>query len=275
MIDIIVPTINNRLNSTIERFLKYASSSVHCIIAHQITQDDLPLINIEQLDELKKSNLYLYQYPNEQGTSKNKNRAIKNATNDILLFGDDDVDYLDDTMQKVTHAFDEHHEADIITFQIVTPEGKPFKNYKKDPFYFTPWNVNKVSNIEMACRRKSIVNNGLMFDEYFGVGTTLPLGEEPIFLADALKIGLKILYVPIPIVIHPPISSGTRYTKDNIIARGAVNTRIYGWSGYLINLLFAFKKYNEYKNTFSLFNYIKLTFSGSQKYFIIKNSKEG
>ena len=57
-----------------------------------------------------------------------------------------------------------------------------------------------VSTIEMVFRREK-VQNQLLFDERFGLGTKfLTCGEEEIWLIDALRAGLKIKYFPERIV---------------------------------------------------------------------------
>ena len=126
--------------------------------------------------------------------------------------------------------------------------------------------IMKVSSIEIAFRINSIKIKNLKFDEKFGLGTNNPTGEEAIFLSDALKQGLKILYIPLPIVFHPKESSGGMF-KDNpklIRAKGAMFYRIFGIWGYLVSFLFALKKYRM--SNYKFFKFLTYMLEGINKY---------
>ncbi|MGI9533099.1 hypothetical protein, partial [Lutimonas sp.] len=126
--------------------------------------------------------------------------------------------------------------------------------------------IMKVSSVEIAFRSDSILKNNLKFDEKFGLGSTFPTGEEAIFLSDALKKGLKIKYVPIPIVQHPKESSGYNYTNNYslIMGKGAMLCRIFGWKAYVISIAFALKKYKL--SSISLIKFIQIMFEGISSY---------
>ena len=216
----------------------------------------------ERLLPNKNNNIYNF---NERGLSKSRNRAIEIADADICLISDDDLDYSAEIEQLITDAFKKNSDADIITFQIKTPDGKMYKNYKPNAFWHTKKTLMRVSSVEIAFRLKSIHDGGLKFDEYFGLGAEFPTGEEIIFLTDALKKKLKILYIPIPIVIHPIESSGKNYDNITLIkAKGAMFYRIFGNIGYIISVLFAYKKYKY--SIFSLKYFIVLMFKGIKNY---------
>ncbi|RXJ95887.1 hypothetical protein CRU94_04550 [Arcobacter sp. AHV-9/2010] len=203
----------------------------------------------------------------EKGLSKSRNRALEHCTSDIALISDDDVEYVDDLEYIILKAFKENPDADIITFQVKTPDGEFFKdNYKDKSFYHNQKTIMRVSSVEIAFRVDKIKKNCIKFDEDFGLGTNYPTGEEAILLSDALKKGLKILYIPLPIVIHPKESSGGMF-KNNpklLEAKGAMFFRIFGLSGYFISFLFAIKKYKMSNN--SLLGFYKLMLQGIKEY---------
>ena len=124
----------------------------------------------------------------------------------------------------------------------------------------------KVSSIEIAFRRDRIIQNKLYFDLRFGLGSDFPTGEEVIFLSDALKMNLKIKYIPKVIVIHPAQSSGGAYTNNPklIQAKGAMFYRIFGFWGYFISILFAVKKFNS--SNYSLLNFFMLMIKGIRSF---------
>lgn len=203
----------------------------------------------------------------EKGLSKSRNRAIEYCDSDIALISDDDVEYIENFEEIIVKSFEENPDVDIITFQIKTPDGELFKdNYQKFKFMHNMRSIMKVSSIEIAFRINSIKIKKLKFDEKFGLGTNYPTGEEVIFLSDALKQGLKILYIPLPIVFHPKESSGGMF-KDNpklIQAKGAMFYRIFGIWGYLVSFLFAFKKYRM--SNYKFFKFLTYMLEGINKY---------
>lgn len=215
---------------------------------------------------ISKHNLFSFK---EKGLSRSRNHALELTQADIVLISDDDIHYLSSVEETITTAFKTHPEADIITFQIETPEGTPFRNYAAKPFWHTKKSILSVCSVEIAMRIQSIHNKDLRFDEQFGLGTNFPSGEENIFLTDALKKGLKILFIPHPIVIHPQGSSGSSYDILAVTqAKGALFYRIFGILAYPISIVFSYKKYPHSSHTF--WEFIKIMFEGIKHYRSIK-----
>jgi hypothetical protein len=187
----------------------------------------------------------------EAGLSLSRNRVIETAAResiDIALIADNDVTFIDGIEERIVGAFCDYPEADIITFQALTPEGGLLKDgYKSQIHWHDSRSVAKVSSIEIAFNVDSVVRSGIRFDERFGLGAAFPTGEEFIFLTDALRKGLKILYVPAPIVIHPKTTSGGRYAENPwlIQSKGAMIYRVFGAIAYFVCVLFAMRHYKE------------------------------
>lgn len=223
---------------------------------------------INQLIKKKKSNFVkdnLFSYAGK-GLSKSRNKALEKATGSVCLISDDDVSYKENIDKILLGYYDEFPHADIITFQIETPDGGQFKKYKDKVFWHNERTIMRVSSIEISFKRDSIVEKKITFDEEFGLGAKFATGEEVIFLHDALKKGLKILYVPVPIVIHPKESSGGNF-KDNpslIKAKGAMFYRMFGWKSFFISLLFSFKKYRL--SGYSLIKFYSFMAEGKKEY---------
>ena len=202
----------------------------------------------------------------EKGISRSRKRALEHAKGDILLLTDEDVELLEDFSETIEKAFRENPEADIITFQCLNEQGKPRKNYPEKSFMHTMRTLMRVSSVEVALRRASFMNRSVDFDDRFGIGSDIPTGSETVFLSDAFKQGLKILYQPEPIVRHPEESSGrTLFRNSRMIgAKGAMFYRIFGWKAYFVCLLFAIKKRKE--TGFSLLRTIRLMYSGIEEF---------
>jgi len=219
----------------------------------EIDQYDYTIINQildKRIQKIDAKNVWTYY---QKGVTKSKNKALKHANGEICLLSDDDVIFKPNIDKKILKAFKNNPKADIITFQIETPEGEPFKNYDKEKHWHDIKSVMKVSMVEIAFRRKVIIDNELGFDESFGLGTNFPTGSEFIFLTDALKKGLNILYIPEVIVVHPKESSGQVWDAKLIQTRGAMLYRVFGWKAVGWVAIFTLKQH-------SLSNFSMITF---------------
>ena len=122
------------------------------------------------------------------GTSISRNLALENATGDICIFADDDIKYVPDYERILMDSFLEYTDADIITFQIKTPDGSLFKNnYMTSRRWHNQRTVLKCASIEIAFRRESVLNADLNLDIEFGLGSRYRIHDDVIFLSDALK----------------------------------------------------------------------------------------
>jgi len=202
----------------------------------------------------------------EKGLSKSRNRAIDNSSGDICLIADDDIVYKENIESIIVECFEKNPDADIITFQIETPENGFFKKYSTKEFWHNKRSILRVSSIEVAFKRSSILDSQVRFDELFGLGSKYISGEENIFLMDCLKKGLKIKYIPIPIVIHPYENSRKNYSVQQFISKGALFYRLFGRKAFILSIIFAIKKYPEYRRKYKIINAIKLMNRGICEY---------
>lgn len=249
---VLISTMNNAFH---KRDLKL---NFPYLIVNQLTNDCVPTKNIHTLNV------------NQLGLSKSRNCALENANAEICLISDDDLTYSPNIKSDILEVFEQYPNVDIITFKVSTPDGGEYKKYSRKPFHHNLRTLMSVSSVEIALRRR-VIEEGLRFDEKFGLGSVYPTGEEVIFLTDAYKKGKSILFYPLTIVTHPKESSGSNYKNTNLAkAKGAVFYRIFSWKGYFICLLFALK---HYKNTpYSFLEFLKqllngaITYSYSNKY---------
>ena len=233
----------------------------------EIIKDKVKCTVINQCSENKtdfnlgNNNIQIFSFT-EKGISKSRNRNLELLKEDIALITDQDIRFKKGFHEVICTAFEQSPEADIIAFQIEDERGKLLKNYMKKPFWMNQRDIMKVSSVEIAFKAKSILDNNILFDESFGLGSTFPTGEEAIFLSGALEKGLKIKFVPRTIVIHPRYSSGHLF-EDNqelIVAKGAMLQRIFGNKAFGITIIFALKKYR--KSSESFLNFVRLMFKG-------------
>lgn len=212
------------------------------------------------------SNIRIFSV-NEIGLSKSRNLALSYSDADICVLCDDDYIYTENCLEIITNAYSKLTYADIITFQSLNVEnGKPRKKYKNSIFKHSLFNLSSVSSSEITFKLDSIKNNRLFFDENYGLGSYNLSGEDGIFLMDAFRSGLKIFHYPEFILSTTQNSTGY-VLIDNPTARGKIFRRLY--PNILIFLIVIFtsslRKYSDYKNKFSFFNYFKAMYNGGKK----------
>jgi glycosyltransferase involved in cell wall biosynthesis len=191
-------------------------------------------INDEKLIRLK-----------SRGVAKSRNAALRNASGKYLLFGDDDVTFNESGIEEILSYFETYPECAIIMAQAVDETGVLRKNYPTKRHKLTRFNSAKAATYEMMVRVDAIRKKGIKFDENFGAGVENYLGDEYIFITDALKQGLKGVFLPITVAVHPKDSSGSGWgSQRDLSARAAVFTRVFGVTAPIVRALFLLKSRN-------------------------------
>ena len=225
----------------------------HCdvMIFHQISDATLRVSRPAFLD-----NICLNSY-RESGLSRNRNRALANATHDICLIADDDVRYNSGFELEVISYHRKFPEADVITFEI----NERHKKLAKRWFWHNRFSILRANSPTISFKRENIAKLKIGFDENFGIGAKYPSGEENLFLHDCMKENLKLLAVNVPICSHPHESTGEKIDKTILIAKLALYKRIFGSVIALIILLvFAISKRRYYRKYLSITEYLKTLF---------------
>ena len=258
-VEFLIATINRTNLNFLERiFNRIEQKDYFVLVINQCI--DIPLANIAPLS----SHVRCISI-NERGISKSRNMAIKNAIGDICVISDDDVVFENDVIQKLEHAY-LNHTNDVNIFKIITPEGKPYKNYlSADKILINNLDIMQVSSIEITFRRESIKKENILFNEKLGLGAELNGGEEICFLKDCLSHNLKIKYNTKFIVEHPKESSGKNYSdRRNALWNGAMLKKLYPYLYIVFIIYFSLKRRKYYIEKFSLFQYICLMLKGSR-----------
>ena len=199
----------------------------------------------------------------ERGLSKSRNMAIRNASDDVCMLCDNDVEYADDYDRIVNRAF-AMYDADVIVFFIKRPErSEPvFKRPRKMGYL----SVLKIFSPEIAFRRKSI--EGMKFNELFGAGAKYFMGEENLFLYECLKRGKKIVYVPEMIAkVRDEESTWFKgYNREFFVSRGANYAAMSRAFSVPLILQFAVRKRKLYSENIGMFGAIKEMLRGRREY---------
>lgn len=214
-------------------------------------------IDIVVINQTKKESLLVSDNQNvkvfnsfEKGLSKSRNLAIEKASGDICLLADDDVIYVEGFKDIILSAFDNHDDADIITFQMVDFEGNLFRDYQ-DIVKHDETTVYTVNSVVIAFRLQS-VKEKVDFNPHFGLGTQFEVADEYVFLREALRAGLTIYFEPKVILKHPKFSSGQDVASDRLIyGRSALYYKYYGLRAYFRIAKHIYLTFSEGKLGFS------------------------
>lgn len=197
----------------------------------------------------------------EKGLSRSRNLLLGNASKKIGLIADDDLVFIEGFDEKVTRGFNRFPNSAAVKFIATTFEGIPFRKYPKKPVA----RLNAMQRLnstswEIAINIDKVRQSGIFFDTNFGLGTSLPLGEEPILLNDLHNAGYDISHEPEIIVTHKSFKDSDNISAElNCRTRGAYLARMFGWQFPLwiaIQLFFFIKhKVIKPRQLFSCFKY--------------------
>lgn len=163
----------------------------------------------------------------ESGVARSRNRVLAQTRAEVLLFADDDLTYLDGLAARLQRAMAHDSGAAVITFPVLALEtGLPTRRFPRKAGRHTPFSITGVGTPEIAVRPARL--SGVRFDEGFGLGAPHPQGDEPIFLRDVQRAGLRISYWPEALCQHSVVSSGRRpWTTAMVQTKRAVLQRMY------------------------------------------------
>lgn len=262
VLEVLICTIDEGINRVVHTVLE-PIPYIKYLISWQRTNDD----DIRVPDQLTKRNDVRIISLKGKGLAANRNHAIRNATGDLLLLADDDAHYQPEYFKTILHAYEEHPEADILTFQMSDKTGHLLKEYPLFPFNYAQCPKGfYYSSLEITMRNSKQLPQ---FDTRFGLGADyLGCGEEEVFIHDAAQNKLMIRYIPQVIVETERSTTGSKFSTDIKVrrAKGAVNYVLHGYASALLrSLKFALKlKKNTVKSFIDMYDGIKYMKNGSK-----------
>jgi glycosyltransferase involved in cell wall biosynthesis len=209
-LEVLVSTMNRTSLSFLEKMFPHQDiKQLNILIVNQTTKG-------RELTSKLKNIRVVNSY--EKGLSKSRNLAIKNAVGDICLIADDDVEYVKEFETITKEGFIKFPEATIIRFKIDTFTGEQYKAYPKTSGQLlSRKSIKPTSSIEIAFKRKAILEKGIAFNTLFGLGSYFQSGEEYLFLKKALSNGLSVYFVNSTIVKHALERSTSNMGSDNYV----------------------------------------------------------
>ncbi|SHE34043.1 Glycosyl transferase family 2 [Fodinibius roseus] len=224
-VNILISTIDEGIDR-VGNVVLSPRNDVSYIVSHQYTDDKYKYVPAE----LEREDITVSHIAG-RGVTKSRNNAIAIADGDIALFSDDDVTYRDSDIDAVRKTFRQNSAVDVAIFKIRTPAGEP--EYKKYPDKIIEYqHAPCVGTVQIAFRVDKIKERKILFDERFGAGQPLLIGnDEKLFLHDCINAGLKVVFFPKFIVEHPYESTSKgipKYDKRKIWVEGGVDYRMHG-----------------------------------------------
>lgn len=139
----------------------------------------------------------------QRGLSRSRNMAIDHAWADVCLIADDDERFESDVADRILNAYQNYPDADVIIFQVADASsfGSGIKGddkvYSDQPHRCGLLDILHFASWQISFRKSRVKEKGICFDEKMGSGTGHGANEENKFLADCLRSGLLIQYVPV------------------------------------------------------------------------------
>lgn len=193
-VEVLLSVINRESNEDILNHLKEHNITTSAIVVNQSNFSSVHLL------EQSGSCIKIYNLE-EKGVGLSRNTAIQRATNEFIIFADDDEYFHDGYESTIVDAFSMLSDADIILFNVKSlNEKRPSacNNNIKKVYWF---NAMRYGAYQIAVRLSSLKKKRLNFSTLFGGGTIFGSGEDSLFLIDALNCGCNVYAYPAEIGI--------------------------------------------------------------------------
>ena len=186
----------------------------------------------------------------ERGVGLSRNTALMRGDAEILLFADDDVVYSDDYKEKVIRAFEEHPEASLIVFNLIS-ENPNRPEAIDDRFHKLYWfNCLKYGAFRIAVRKDDIIKNNIYYSLLFGGGAPYQAGEDNLFITNCIQKGL-VCYASNEVIGTVKQEESTwfqGYNAKYYHDRGVLFASMYGKLAKFILLMFELKNIRRKKD---------------------------
>lgn len=226
--DIIIPTYGrpDLLRRTLESIAR--SKPAHGL-AHIYVIENGPKAGADVVcDEMQKKLPVVYVYETVAGLSNARNVGAKLAQSDILLFIDDDIRMLEDTLSAYNQAFDRHGPTCFFGGPLV-----PDYEVAPEPFLlqFLPWSAkgHSLGDHEIEVSKPVFLGGNIAIpkDILFQLGpfdTVCATGEKGGGVGEETRLQLRMLGHSIPGIYVPGALVG-HYVPENRCNRPFLRTR--------------------------------------------------
>lgn len=227
MLTIVIATMGSGIER-LEEVLSFRHPAVRYLIVQQIEDEEAVPQYLQSRADVE------VVQSRSLGLSRSRNIGLQHCRSPYALIGDDDVTFLPQGIVEMLDIIDRDR-PDFALFKIKTNEGEPaYKSYPTEKYRIDSLR-HWVSSIEILVRVDLVKEQGILFDERFGLGSKLGRGEEEVFVQDLIRNGWRGAYYPVFVVRHPYESSGKRKRsrEEQEFFQGAFDARVAnGGNGY-------------------------------------------
>lgn len=234
-IQVAISTQNLTNDEEVHNLLKSMNLKTDYIIVNQTNKENISIENKRVITK------------NEKGLSKSRNTAIEKSTENIILLADDDITYENNYEKIVKNAWDKYKKADIICFYVESKNSKR-KTKRMNTGKIGYIKAMRIVSTEISLKKDSIKKVNLKFLEEYGAGAKYNRGEEQIFLYEAIRKGLKIIFVNKKIgeVKQEESNWFTRYNLEYFNIQGEVFKKMSPKYYRILIFQYAIRKYHLY-----------------------------
>lgn len=194
----------NRVDTLPHLFASIAKQSgvdLECVIIDQNADDRLRPV-VEEWE----SKFPIRVIRAEPHLSQARNRALDEATGDIIAFPDDDCWYSDGLLSRVQEFFAAHQEYDLLTVGMTDGEGMSSGNrWVQDRCELAPINIFRTTSTQSVFVRRSPKTASVRFDTGIGPnsGTPFGCGEDTDYVLAVMDAGARGYFDRSMVVHHP------------------------------------------------------------------------
>lgn len=185
----------------------------------------------------------------ERGVGLNRNTTLMRADDDICLFADDDVRYVDNYSEIIMKTYEEQPKADIIIFNMqVSRDNGPLCNIVHKDGFVGRKGVSSFGAYCVSARTRSLKTKNIVFHRMFGGGTEYSCGEDSIFLQDCVRRGLKVYTCTktIGTVMHGESTWFDGFNEKYFIDKGVLYNYLYPRISKLLSVYHVIKHRDMY-----------------------------
>lgn len=180
---------------TFQTLISAVNENVDVLLEKMKIESDSVVVNqcdCDSTDSLEYMNHHVKVImQNARGVGLSRNTALDNASADICLFSDEDIEYFPNYEKTVLAAFEKYEDASVIAFNFEVDVRR--RTYINEDDHEVKWfNYGRYPAYALAIKRESIVKNNIRYSLLFGGGAKYSNGEDSLFLHDCLRKGLKI-----------------------------------------------------------------------------------
>lgn len=251
-----VEMLISAVNANPEELLEKMKPECNAVLINQCNYEKQETIWIDDKE------IHIW-HRNERGVGKSRNLALEKATANILLFCDEDIEYIPGYSKGIAEAFEKHPEADMIIFNLeVCPERRTYWN---EGFHKIHWyNRGRYGACSVAVRRERLEQTGVKFSELFGGGAKYSNGEDSLFLKECADAGIKMYADEFVIGREAPRESTwfRGYNEKFFFDRGVLFAFLYGSLARLWAMRFVLTKKSMFQGDIKQMQAYKLMCSG-------------